>query len=222
MYTGGIVTNGLVLNLDAGKQDSYPRSGTTWRDISGNGRNATLVNGPTFSNENAGSIALDGTNDYGTCNIPAGSADFTYSIWMRRVSTATGLLFVFGKYTDTVSRGCMLFIQNNILAFRIGAAGSGFAQVTFSSPITGSNWTNISVSVNRTSNALLYRNGVFDVQGDISSQQGNVPNLDYIGSLTGGNWFLNANLGTIQVYNRALSATEISQNFNALRGRYGI
>lgn len=216
-----IVQNGLVLNLDAGVSLSYPRSGTTWTNLTG-GNNAALVNSPTFDSGSGGSIVFDGSNDYGTLNTPVGTGDFSYNIWIRRTSTATGLYYVFGRYADSTSRGCMIFILDNSLIFRIGAAASGFQQVTYSSPITGSNWTNISVSANRTSNALLYRNGVFNTQGDISSQQGSVPNLNYIGSLVAVSWFLNASIGTIQVYNRALTAQEHLRNFNCMRSRFGV
>ena len=59
-----IVENGLVLHLDAADSNSYPGSGTVWTDLSGNGYNGTLTNGPTFSSSNRGGIVLDGTNDY--------------------------------------------------------------------------------------------------------------------------------------------------------------
>src|SRR6056300_382098 len=65
-YYGNIVTDGLVLNLDAARKDSYNRTGTTWNDISGNGNNGTLTNGPTFDSEDYGSIVFDGVDDYVT------------------------------------------------------------------------------------------------------------------------------------------------------------
>ena len=64
-----IVTQGLVLALDAASNNSYPGSGTTWKDLSGNNNTGTLVNGPTFSSANGGTFILDGSNDY----INAGS-----------------------------------------------------------------------------------------------------------------------------------------------------
>ena len=63
-YYGNIVKDGLVLDLDAAKKDSYPGTGTAWNDISGNRNNGTLTNGPTFNSSNGGSIVFDGTNDY--------------------------------------------------------------------------------------------------------------------------------------------------------------
>ena len=68
-----VVTNGLVLALDAADRNSYPGSGTAWTDISGRGNTGTLTNGPTYSSANGGSIVFDGTNDYVDC----GSINFT-------------------------------------------------------------------------------------------------------------------------------------------------
>jgi len=69
-YYGGIVKDGLVLDLDAAKLDSYPRTGTSWKDISGNGNNGTLTNGPTFNSDNGGNIVFDGSNDYAPISGP--------------------------------------------------------------------------------------------------------------------------------------------------------
>jgi hypothetical protein len=63
-YSPRIVTSGLVLALDAAERLSYPRTGTTWRDLSGNSNNFSLINGPTFSNTNLGNIVFDGADDY--------------------------------------------------------------------------------------------------------------------------------------------------------------
>ena len=84
----GIVTNGLVLNLDAGFDPSYPTTGTTWYDLSGNTYNGTLTNGPTFNSENSGSIVFDGTNDYAQLsqNIFNGTSytGVTFCAWVNR------------------------------------------------------------------------------------------------------------------------------------------
>lgn len=217
-----VVTDGLILSLDAGNTKSYTSGSTTWFDRSGRGSNGTLVNGPTFDSANGGSIVFDGVNDYGTINTSVGSGDFTFSIWIKRQSTSTSTLFLLGRYADNTNRGCMFFLSNNILLFRIAAAATGSISTNITSPITGPNWINVVASVNRTSNVILYRDGLFNVQTNISAQQGNVPTLNSIGSLDNSLWFLNANLGIIQIYNRALSAQEVLQNFDATKGRFGL
>jgi hypothetical protein len=78
-YTGGIVTNGLVLNLDAAKTDSYPGTGSIWRDLSGNSNNGTLTNGPTFSGiGKQASIVFDGSDDKVYCGSGS-TIDFNVS-----------------------------------------------------------------------------------------------------------------------------------------------
>jgi len=76
-----IVTNGLVLCLDAGNRQSYPGSGTTWTDLSGNGKNGTLTNGPTYTSANVGAIVFDGVDDYVSCSASNILNNFSYDIW---------------------------------------------------------------------------------------------------------------------------------------------
>ena len=92
--------NGLVLHLDAANNKSYPGSGTTWTDLSGNDNNGTLTNGPTFNASNMGSIALDGTNDYiyrsSLSNF--NSSTYTVLLWAKFNSMSTyGILFSLGR-----------------------------------------------------------------------------------------------------------------------------
>jgi len=87
-----IVTDGLILALDAGNRFSYPGSGTTWSDLSGNGYNGTLINGPTFSN---GAIVFDGTDDYvlinnGFTNLFKNKSYWSTSIWIKVVAWGSG------------------------------------------------------------------------------------------------------------------------------------
>jgi hypothetical protein len=87
-----IVTDGLVLALDAANTKSYPGSGTVWKDLSGNGNNGTLINGPTFDTGNLGSIEFDGVDDWTSFGniLNTGTSDFTISAWVKSTSTATG------------------------------------------------------------------------------------------------------------------------------------
>jgi hypothetical protein len=91
-YSGSVVTDGLVLNLDAGLPASYPGSGTTWFDLSGSGNDGTLTNGPTYSSSNGGSLVFDGSNDYVNLNFP-----FTQS------SSANSYTIVMGAKLSTTS-----------------------------------------------------------------------------------------------------------------------
>ena len=96
---GGIITDGLVLYVDAGNTDSYPGSGTTWTDISTNSNNGTLTNGPTFDSGDGGSIVFDGTDDYvdfgNILNIGTGDASFTG--WAKRTGGDGEQEWIFSK-----------------------------------------------------------------------------------------------------------------------------
>ena len=94
-YRGpNIVKDGLVLHLDAANYKSYPGSGTTWSDLSGNGNNGTLTNGPTFDSGNRGSIVFDGSNDFVYLSNPSslafGTGDFSIEIWCNPDSINEG------------------------------------------------------------------------------------------------------------------------------------
>lgn len=238
-YTGNIVTNGLVLNLDAGKVDSYPRSGTVWRDISGNNFSGSLINGPTFSSANAGNIAFDGSNDYveisnvGIINFtPLNS--FTLTVWANITDipgsqdnrTAT----VFGRGTTANSFG----IGMNVTVasgsqWYVGSRGSADASLTATLfPYTYGTIESITFTYTPTSQSIYKNGSLVATQAVPAGVSGTFfDDLPYVMSflraVVGGNSARFA--GSVyhaSIYNRALSATEVSQNFNALRGRYGI
>ena len=94
-YNPSSVTSGLVLCLDAGNTKSYPGSGTTWTDLSGNGNTGTLTNGPTYSSANGGSFVFDGTDDYASISGSITVSEVTFSVWLKRNGTQvdfTGIL----------------------------------------------------------------------------------------------------------------------------------
>ena len=106
-YNPRIVTDGLVLALDAGNPKSYPGSGTTWTDLSGNGNNGTLTNGPTYSSANGGSIVFDGVDDYAEItdssnNFDLGGIDATLEFWIYIPSTS-GADVIIGKGGNTTN-----------------------------------------------------------------------------------------------------------------------
>ncbi len=217
-----IVTSGLVFYLDAGYTASYPGSGTTWSNISGIGTNATLVNGPSFNNQDGGSIVFDGLDDYASCNFTIGTGDFTFSVWMKKTTNVSNLEFVMGRYSDQVARGAMLFFNGGTLRFRLGGSPSGQFVESNLGNVTDGTWKNITCSVTRTGNMVSYINGIPLVTTNASTQQGSISNSTIIGSLFGTGWFLSGNLATVSTYNKALSATEILQNYNAQKARFGL
>jgi hypothetical protein len=209
-YYGGIVKDGLVLDLDAAKKDSYAGSGTVWNDISGNSNNGTLINGPTFSSTNGGNLLFNGTNQYTSFSYqqPAQSStsSFTWNIW---------LFYIGGGF-------------NPILGNRFGGAswnkltGGNFEYANTQNVLVGSPtsnaWCNMSIVKNNTS-FTLYRNSTSISTGTNASSTVALP--FYVGGDPGGE-LSNCYISNVQIYNRALTAAEITQNFNATRGRFGL
>ena len=95
-HSPSLVMNGLVLCLDAGNSKSYPGTGTTWTDLSGNGNNGTLTNGPTYSSANGGSLVFDGTNDYTQTPLSGTFPQITVEFWG------------FFEYLDVKSSSCRI------------------------------------------------------------------------------------------------------------------
>ena len=218
-YYGNIVKDGLILNLDAAKVDSYPGSGTTWRDISGFQNNGTLTNGPTFNSSNYGSILFDGTDDYSviasTPNLSPGTGDFTYSSWINPISfsgTYSGLLIV------AAAGG--LWIGKNGANFVLRAyAVADYIQ--FATMPTLNTWTNITVTRSGTT-ATLYYNDVSKATATTSNNF--VQATTYIGNdgaTPSANF--NGRIATTLFYKgKALTQAEITQNYNGTKGRYGL
>ena len=214
-YYGNIVKDGLVLDLDAAKRDSYPGSGTTWSDVSGFQNNGTLVNGSTFNSSNGGSITFDGVDDYVTVSPPlTGITDFTLFTWFKTPSIATEQFLYDCGYVTT---GWVLEIYQSKLSYQVG---NTYLQSTTTLSSNQTYCGVISKAIG--SSGSFYVNGVS--AGPTIPNNSNIPNADIkMGiALSPTRYPFSGNLYSTQLYNRALSAAEVTQNFNALRGRYGI
>ena len=209
------VTSGLVLELDAGNIKSYQSGSTTWYDKSGNGYNGTLTNGPTFNTGSLGSIVFDGVDDYVELNsnsILAGTTPFTIESFYRITGTTNGEIF--GNYGPGYTSGNLWF------AGRYGIWINNSVYAT-NSPLPLGTYC-MTATRNSTGDIKLYINGNLNATGNLPSS---IPsNINFrIGSDV--NTFaeqLTGNLYTLKVYNRELSSSEVQQNFNATRARFGI
>jgi len=237
-----IITDGLVLALDAGNAKSYPGSGTSWTDLSGNGNNGTLTNGPTFDSGNGGSIVFDGSNDYvnsTSTNAIVGNNPTQISIesWFKTNSTLSSYISSLKRLNTnstllslTINQQSSSSTVQNYLGFLydVGDTGGdnsvGHKWITTNENFYGK-WTHICAVVNQ-SGAFLYINGVLRNQNLTDSFYGSNrsnPSANFtIGAFESSQLWLNGFIPTVKIYNRALSASEIQQNFNALRGRFGI
>jgi hypothetical protein len=206
----GIVTSGLVLALDAGRTLSYPGSGTTWTDLSGNGNNGTLTNGPTYSSANFGSLVFDGLDDYVNCGTPSISVGkITVNAWVKINAGSINQHVV-----DSASNAWHLAILFDNRPYFWN--GSVYHQA---SPIlTVGQWYMLTGVQGTTLD--IYINGVLgqSIATDVSV----TTNTVNLGRYQGGGRQLNGNIAQASIYNRALTAAEIQQNFNATKGRFGL
>jgi hypothetical protein len=222
-----IITDGLVLLLDAGNPQSYPGSGTTWTDLSGNGNNGTLVNGVGYSASNGGALVFDGVDDYVTLsNVLTNSGNLTYCAWVyRSVVSPDGYTNLFTSTTQNEQ------FQLDLTGYPggFGVYLNGSFNSTDSNVIPLNTWVYICWQRNGTG-LYGYLNGVEQFSATTGNTVGYgynnstaVSRINKIGAYSSvTSYNLNGKLGPVHMYNRALSATEITQNFNALRSRFGI
>ena len=213
-----IVTSGLLLALDAADKLSYPGSGTTWRNLASNNFNCTLTNGPTFSGANMGSIVYDGVDDNATCNLVTSDANnVTLEVWFKATTLpgdrgliyngnggSSGYGLQFGACGATSTTLYVFFggVSCNVMSYA-GMTTNTWYQAVYTRTTTPS-----------ISN-ILYINGISRSTNTTSN-----PNAPAGSTLISSAF--NGNISIARIYNRALTATEVLQNYNATKGRYGL
>ena len=225
---GKIVTDGLVLALDAADKNSYPGSGTTWRDMSGNGNNGTLTNGPTFNTAAQGNINFEGTDDYTNFSaiLNFTSEPFTFSYWINFNSLTTnqsgqGPIIIYkgsyqqnGYYDQMSTNGAINFVTNQSGAYQITS--------TNTSKVTTGIWYNISYTRNGSS-IRIYVNGIDSTSiAGTHTNPTTSANAFRLANYQNGYIYGNFKLANFQTYNRNLSASEIQQKYNAQKARFGL
>ena len=227
-----IVTDGLILYLDNGITSSYPKTDNTWYDLSGNEYDSTLVNGPTFNSENQGTLAFDGTNDYvnlsDSLSVLQGSTKASLSVWVklyssRNSSTKSGIIQLSGF--DNWN-GCLYFYTDSA---RVGGIWldtflttryyTGDWAPTFDATL----WHNLTITTTPGSNGWkMYLNGIFRYQstGPSTVSVNNTRGFN-LGRNSVGR-YLTGNIGPCLIYNKDLSSTEVLQNYNAQKSRFGL
>jgi len=215
-----VVTTGLQLYLDAGNASSYPGSGTTWTDLSGNSRTGTLTNGPTYSATNGGSIVFDGSNDYVQCLGSPTVTAATFVTWIKRngsQGTYDGILFSRGTNTTGMN-----FQTSNQLGYHWNDAGNTY---NWQSGLTipDATWCMIAVSVTSTAATayLCQTSGTTTATNTVNHSSSVLNDIKLAVDDAAARYF-NGNIAIAQLYNIALSAGQVSQNFQADRGRFGV
>ena len=224
------ITNGLVLTLDAANKISYLGTGTTWYDLSGNANNGTLTNGPTFNGSNGGSIVFDGTNDYAT--IEANSSfqlgnGYTLCAWVKSNNNPTNYGGICGTF-DTIPSayfGSNFSILPNSQTFHFLVGGSSTYYIPATSTYTIQAWYYLVGTISG-AECKFYVNGSLNTTYNQPSPSGNPgPTTKFkIGRFYQDvdNFYFSGNISTCGFYNRALSASEILQNYNVTKTRFGL
>lgn len=214
-----IIPEGLRMNLDAGNTASYSGSGTTWTDISTFGNNGTLTNGPTYNGSNAGTIVFDGTNDIVTTScVP--TSTFTWSVWFKTNVLASGYRNIISVPTNSYMLMLLDTSVNRMGFWSSDGMGGGDLGVTSLSTNTWYNAVFVREDNSTTNGYKAYLNGVY--KGASNTSTWSSSDTISIGGRTDTSQYLNGNVAQVAIYNKALSQLEISQNFNALRQRFGI
>jgi hypothetical protein len=226
-HSPAIVTDGLVLCLDAANQRSYPKTGTTWSDLVGE-YDGTLTNGPTFDAGNGGSIVFDGSNDYGSITTEdfKFTTSFSVATFVKINSfSPSWLRIVDYSHFASPRNGWLLgqYSNSNKIEFRLDQIGNGDGSVVTPVLSTGQWYYIVGVYNSNTNFAQLYQNtDVVDSQNTSGAET--YTSVTKLGIAARLNPFpiehANCNIATIQIYNRALTADEVRRNYEATVGRY--
>lgn len=225
-----IIRNGLVFWLDPKMQTSYAGSGTAWNDLSGNDYDGTLINGPTFDSSEGGSIKFDGSNDYADFSasaIPSGN-EITFSIWYEGFSPSLASS-AFSSVNSNGGREINVHLpwSDNTLYFDCGSNGGGsdwdrISKLMAVSERTGWNnwvfWKNASTGIMK-----IYKNGTQWHSGTGKTKPLGTSTYFQLGRFSNANSnYDNGGIGAIHIYDRGLSDTEITHNYNAQKVRFGL
>ena len=224
-----IVKDGLVLYLDASSRTSYSSlfSPTTWKDISGLSNNGTLINGPTFDSANGGSIVFDGSND----NIDCGPASFltssltglTVNAWVYSTNSRIAIIAENGTNSTT---NTFYLAQETVNYFTFQVCGTTTNDLVYTNFIYQTNtWYNLVGVWSPNNRVEIYSNGVLSSGLRANSAQTSLINGNrnlFLGIRPASSVPFQGRIAYFSIYNRALSATEITQNYNATRTRFGL
>jgi hypothetical protein len=228
-YGPRVVTDGLVLALDAADTNSYPGSGTTWNDLSGNGNTGTLTNGPTYSSDNGGSLSFDGVDDnisipYNASLKPTTAITMEAFCYIQNNGTSWASLIQYPQNSSSHTSpyfdwAIYLNMSERYLHTRIDGEAAGSPNYVWSF----NEWIYIAITFeNQSIKYYINGNSVGSSSITKTSIVYDADNPVYIGKNASGNEPFEGRLSNIKVYNKSLTASEIQQNFNALRGRFGI
>jgi hypothetical protein len=240
-----IITDGLVLNLDAGFTPSYPTTGTTWYDVSSSGNNGTLTNGPAFNTGSGGSIEFDGTDDYVLTSLNAASfssLNMSLGLWFNTntIKNNTFALLAGARAGNDSYQPLGFFIETrNSWAGNYSSnpgivAISNYSRYAKSAPnsIANNTWYYVVQTATETETKLYINGSLVNTTTENTTLYTSIPYYFGIGSY--GNFgtypgstqysgnYSNQKITAAQIYNRSLSDAEVLQNYNATKSRFGL
>jgi hypothetical protein len=221
-YSPQIVTSGLVLCLDAANKVSYPGSGTGWYNLSGTIHSGSLINGPTFNGGNGGSIVFDGVDDYSSVATSGLVSSFiSMDIWFNVNSSKQYSALIGSNVTEKYE---MLIKAGG--AIEVSLSTNNYMQ--YNNILSLNTWTNIVVTAVSGTQWKMYKNGAdlgspTSYVGTWQVSGASISNFD-LGRIRNdvATFAYSGNISIVRIYNRALSATEVLQNYNATKTRFGL
>jgi hypothetical protein len=211
------VTSGLTMNLDAGNTSSYPGSGTTWTDLSGNGRNISLSNTSYGGSGTGGYLIFNGTNAFGSLgsNLISGNVAHTVTVWTYQLSTPSAAQEYWSQWSESSTSTSWFFGPSSGTNMRYSDNWGGAGTT-----IENNQWICWTATFDGTT-ANIYKNGVSIGTRTGFSQSGT--QAFFIGKQgTGAFEYAHARMSLVRSFNRALTQAEVTQDFGAYRERYGI
>jgi hypothetical protein len=216
IYSPKIVTDGLVLCLDAGNSKSYPGTGTSWFDLSGNNYNGVLQNGVSYEGSNGGSLYFDGTDDYISIGNIGSPQNFSCCFWVNVTELNKGAGNDYRRVlVSSVSSNVILIEEAGQISFRV----PGVSSTNFTGGLVAlNNWAHICCTYNQ-SDRTIYQNAEFKNSQTIGAGTVNFGTIQITDvSIQSFKGYISA----FRIYNKSLSAQEIKQNFNATKSRFGL
>jgi len=224
-YNPKVVTDGLIFALDAANKKSYPGSGAIWTDLIGNDVTGSLTGNAVYVPENLGAIQFGtptGGKDGVTINTPISSSFATYEVWARGTRSSDYGFIMFNGSTGFITQTYMGIIVENTTEPLINAYVNAGLRTTMR--------TDVTASINSTYHICLvvsgtqqtnYVNGIQQKTASTGTPA-NYDSVTYLGDNLAGTRGLSGSLYVVKFYNRPLSPSEVLQNFNATRNRFGV
>jgi hypothetical protein len=215
-----LVTDGLILQLDALNSASYPGTGSTWNDLSGNSATTTLVGSPPYTSSGGSYLTFDGSTQYGTVSQTTTLTSATFITWIYSNANQAGYVgLLYNRSTSVFGVGLGYFGTNGIGFTWNGDAVSYNWNSGLS--VTNSVWCMVSVTVSPTT-TTAYLNTTASTPLSFAATSQTLNALRIASDATSSARSFNGRIGQVLLYNRALTSTEIATNFSGARNRFGI